>query len=145
MKSSIVAATLGGVLSLAGCVTEGRDFHSDVAWIKANKTSMQDVQLLLRDPYSVGNSGGRPTWTYGYYKYKLIGASHQKELKFYWNPDGTVSTYGFTSNFPDDTGRNRATTPVSGAATAPAAVSPVTSSSGNAPASPRNAPMPVDY
>ena len=145
MKSSMIAAAFGGVLSLAGCVTEGHDFRSDVAWIKANKTSMQDVQLLLRDPYSVGNSGGRPTWTYGYYKYKLIGASHQKELKFYWNPDGTVSTYSFTSSFPDDTGRTRATTPVSGGVTNPAAASPVSSGSGTAPASPNHAPTPEDY
>ena len=90
--------------SLAGCVTEGHDFRSDTSWIKENKTTKQDVQMVLKEPYSVGNSLGRPTWTYGYYRYKLIGPSHQKELKFYWNPDGTVNNFSFTTNFPDDTG-----------------------------------------
>ncbi len=104
-----MAAGLLGCLS--GCVTEGRDFRSDISWIQPNKTSMQDVKLLLRDPYSVGNSSGKPTWTYGYYKYRLVGASHQKELKFYWNPDGTVGNYSFTSSFPDDTTRGHVGTP----------------------------------
>jgi hypothetical protein len=117
MKKQIMAAAVVGTFALVGCVTEGRDFRSDTTWIKPNKTNMQDVQLLLRDPYSVGNSSGRPTWTYGFYKYQLIGTSHQKELKFYWNPDGTVANFSFNSNFPDDTGKNKAAaTPAKGAA-----------------------------
>jgi hypothetical protein len=93
------------VVSLAGCVTEGRDFRSDMTWIKDKQTKQSDVKLMLGEPYSIGNSAGRPTWTYGYYHYKLIGKSLQKELKFYWNPDGSVDTYSFTSSFPEDTGK----------------------------------------
>jgi hypothetical protein len=104
----VVAGLLG---CLSACVTEGRDFRSDISWIQPNKTSMQDVKLLLRDPYSVGNSSGKPTWTYGFYRYRLVGASHQKELKFYWNPDGTVGNYSFSSSFPDDTTRGHVGTP----------------------------------
>ena len=111
MRKPVMAAALATLWLTQGCVTEGRDFRSDISWIKSNKTTKDDVQLLLRDPYSVGNSGGRPTWTYGYYKYQLIGPSHQKELKLYWNPDGTINTFSFTSNFPDDTGKAKPATP----------------------------------
>src|SRR6476660_7094783 len=92
--------------ALAGCVTEGKDFNSETAWIKEKRNSQADVKNILKEPYSVGASAGKPTWTYGYYRYKLIGPSHQKELKFYWSPDGTVDSFSFNSNFPEDTGRS---------------------------------------
>jgi len=99
---SVAALTL--TLSLAGCVTNGRDFRSEVDWIKDKQTKQTDVKLLLGEPYAVGNSAGRPTWTYGYYRYRLFGKSFQKELKLYWLPDGTVERFSFDSSFPDDTG-----------------------------------------
>jgi hypothetical protein len=99
-----LAASLLCSAALAGCVTEGRDFNSDTTWIKEGRTSQTDVRGILKEPYSVGNASGKPTWTYGYYRYKLIGPSHQKELKLYWKGDGTVDSYSFNSSFPEDTG-----------------------------------------
>ncbi len=104
MWRSYRVALVLSMLSVAGCVTDGRDFNSDVTWIKEGKTTKQDVQLMLREPYSVGNSSGRPTWTYGFYRYKLIGKSQLKELKIYWNPTGTIDSFSFSSSFPDDIG-----------------------------------------
>jgi hypothetical protein len=89
--------------SLTACVTEGSDFSSNTSWITAGRTSQADVRNIMKEPYSVGNAYGKPTWTYGYYRYKLIGKSEQKELKFYWKADGTVESYSFSSSFPDDT------------------------------------------
>lgn len=106
MKRGLLSAVLFVGLAVAGCVTNGDDFKSETNWIKENQTKQADVRMLLGEPYSVGNSVGKPTWTYGYYRYKLIGKSHQKELKIYWNPDGTVSHYSFNSSFPDDTGKS---------------------------------------
>lgn len=103
MKQWILA--LGLATAAAGCVTEGKDFKSDVNWIKDGSTKRDDVKMVLGEPHSVGNSGGKTTWTYGFYRYKLIGKSLQKELKFYWNPDGTVSSFSFNSSFPEDTGK----------------------------------------
>ena len=103
MKNWILAGLLG--LS-AGCVTEGKDFKSDVTWIKDGQTKNADVKMVLGAPHSVGNSGGKETWTYGFYRYKLIGKSLQKELKFYWNPDCSVSSFSFNSSFPEDTGKS---------------------------------------
>ena len=105
-KKWVVALWLG--TSAVGCVTEGKDFKSEVTWIKDNQTKRDDVKMVLGEPFAVGNSGGKPTWTYGYYHYKLIGKSLQKELKFYWNPDGSVSSFSFTSSFPEDTGKTGA-------------------------------------
>lgn len=96
--SAIVWAALG----LGGCVTNGDDFPSELNWIKEGVTKKSDVKTLLGEPYSVGSYSGKPSWTYGYYYYKLVGKSNQKELKFYWNPDDTVASYSFTSSFPDD-------------------------------------------
>ncbi len=103
--------TLPLLMVATGCVTDGRDFQSDVSWIREGKTTKQDVQLMLREPYSVGNSSGRPTWTYGYYRYKLIGKSELKELKLYWTPSGTVESFSFSSSFPNDIGAAGAPAP----------------------------------
>lgn len=100
-RALFLAAGLA-VISITGCVTNGDDFPSDLTWIKEGITKKSDVKSLLGEPYSVGNSAGKPSWTYGYYYYKLIGKSNQKELKFFWNPDDTVSTFSFTSSFTED-------------------------------------------
>ncbi len=89
-------------LFLNACATQGQYFPSDLKWIKTNTTKESDVRMLLGDPQSVGNSSGIPTWTYGYYRYKLFGKSQVKELKFYWNTDRTVQSFNFNSSFAED-------------------------------------------
>lgn len=96
-----VAATLL-VMWVGGCATRGEQFPSDMSWIKVNETKKSDVKTLLGEPYSVGYASGKPTWVYGFYHYKLFGDSHTKELKFYWNRNGTVANFSFTSSFPED-------------------------------------------
>jgi hypothetical protein len=94
--------TLLAVWSLqTGCVTRGRDFSSDLSWIKKNQTSQTDVTRVLGEPTAIGNTGGIPTWTYGFYDYRLFGNSDTKELKFYWNGD-KVQDFSFNSSFPQD-------------------------------------------
>jgi hypothetical protein len=93
------------VVGLTACITVGKDFKSDLSWIKEGQTKKADVSLVLGEPRSVGHASGSPTWTYGYYNYKLWGDSFTKELKFYWKKDGTVDQFAFTSSFPDDISR----------------------------------------
>lgn len=83
------------------CVTRGRDFSSDLSWIKKGQTTQSDVSRLLGEPTAVGNTGGVPTWTFGFYDYRLFGDSDTKELKFYWNAD-KVQDFSFNSSFPQD-------------------------------------------
>lgn len=87
---------------LTSCVTRGDVFSSDYSWIKKGKTTQQDVQRLLGEPFLVGHNSGHPTWTYGHYKYRLIGESHTKELTFYWDDQGRVDNFVFKSSFPED-------------------------------------------
>lgn len=95
-------AVVFGVSILASCVTNGREFPTRFDWIKKGKTRQEDVKLVLGDPQFVGSSDGSPSWTYGYYRYKLLSPSYTKELKIYWSPDRTVNTWSFNSSFPDD-------------------------------------------
>lgn len=91
------------LLMLSSCVTNGHEFPSRFDWIQKGKTRQQDAKLVLGDPQFVGSSDGSPSWTYGYYKYKLFGPSYTKELKLYWNPDKTLNSWSFSSSFPEDT------------------------------------------
>ncbi len=103
MKKWLLASTiLAGSAALTGCVTRGEDFSSDLSWIKPNVTTQKDIQALLGTPYKVGSASGTPTWTYGFYRFSLVGESHTKELKFYWNPEKKVVDYSFSSSFPAD-------------------------------------------
>ena len=85
-----------------GCVTQGRGFPSDLSWIKKDKTKQHDVSLLLGVPQATGSSSGVPTWTYTYYQMRFVIENYSKELRLYWNPDGTVKHYSFSTSFPED-------------------------------------------
>ena len=87
---------------IASCATERREFSSDTLWLKKGVTQQADVRMVLGEPNRVGDTDGTATWSYGYYKYKLIGTSLTKELKVYWNADKTLHSYSFSSSFPED-------------------------------------------
>lgn len=114
-KKRLISTLLTLVVAMvfSACVTNGDYFKSETAWIRENETKQADVKMILGAPYSVGNSQGKPTWTYGFYRYKLFSKSYQKELRFFWNPDGTVSSYSFNSSFPEDIGVSAGTKAVS--------------------------------
>ena len=84
------------------CLTTGKDFPSDLSWLKKEKTSKEDVKLILGEPFAVGNSGGDKTWTYAFYKYKVFGPTIHKDLKIYWNGSGILKHFSFNSSFPED-------------------------------------------
>ena len=92
-------------LVVASCVTKGRNFPTDLSWVKKEETSQHDVLMVLGTPFMVGSSGGVQTWSYGLYHYRIVGRSYIKELKFFWNSDKTVQEYSFQSSFPDDLSR----------------------------------------
>lgn len=103
MKRFFLAAFfVFSAFTLNSCVTRGKDFSSDTAWIVKDQTSKQMFENKLGEPFSVGKSNTGATWTYGYYKHSLFGKSQTKELKVYWNDNSTVSSYSFTSSFPAD-------------------------------------------
>jgi hypothetical protein len=96
------ACLLVVLMSCSGCYSTGRDFPSDLSWVKVKATRQRDVELLLGKPYAVGNAGGIVTWSYAYYFLQLFKAAQHKELKLYWNDDRTVRQFSFTSSFEED-------------------------------------------
>ena len=101
MKSRLMLSVLVFGSLQTACITRGRDFSSDLGWVKKGQTTQVDVTRLLGEPTAIGNTGGVPTWTFGYYDYRLFGDSDTKELKFYWNGD-KVQDFSFNSSFPTD-------------------------------------------
>lgn len=97
LQTILLVFTLG---ALSGCVTRGEDFATDLSWIAKKTTTKAEVYQMLGKPMFVGDSSGRPTWTYGFYNYRLIGASKIKELKFYWTEDDRVMHYSYKSTLP---------------------------------------------
>lgn len=84
------------------CITRGRNFATDFDWIRKKQTTQKKTQQLLGEPFKVGNSSGRATWTYGYYKFSLFGKNYTKELKLYWTPENKIEDFSFSSSFPED-------------------------------------------
>ena len=100
MFRSVVMVAMA--VMMVSCVTRGSNFSSRTDWIKTNSTTRNDVAQQLGEPFLVGKSSGDQTWTYGYYLHRLFGGSRTKELKLYWNNDGTIKSYSFNSSFPED-------------------------------------------
>lgn len=90
------------VVFLSGCMSFGRSFPSQTAWIEKNETTQKDVLELLGEPYSVGSADGTLVWTYLYSRYSMGDPLQQKELKIYWTSGNRVKHYQFTSSFASD-------------------------------------------
>lgn len=96
---------LAGFVLMAGygCLSVGKNFRSDdLSWIIKDQTTRDDVYDELGEPFRTGSDSGTLTWTYGYYKYRLIGSTCTKDLVIYFNRDGTVDSYVFNTSFPEE-------------------------------------------
>lgn len=91
------------VFLMAGCATVGHNFPSSAAEnIQLNKTTANDLLSMLGEPWRTGMENGKKTWTYGYYKYRLIGQTDTKDLVITFNDDGTVAAYTFNTTEKQD-------------------------------------------
>lgn len=103
MRVTRMVVIAGMLMSLYGCLSVGRPFESDdLSWIHKNKTTKDDVYYELGEPFRVGSDSGKLTWTYGYYKYSAFGSTRTKDLVIYFNKDGTVESYVFSTSFPEE-------------------------------------------
>jgi outer membrane protein assembly factor BamE (lipoprotein component of BamABCDE complex) len=95
---------LCAVAALAvGCMTVGDDFAvGKVTSIKIGSTTKNDVRSMLGEPWRTGLEDGQPTWTYGYYKYNVLGASQTRDLVVRFDDKGVVRSYTFNSTYPED-------------------------------------------
>jgi len=80
----------------------GREFPSpDATQIKVNVTDKSALQALFGEPYQVGIDSGDQTWRW-FYAQRNASSTITKDLTVRFNTNGTVKSYSFTSNFPED-------------------------------------------
>ncbi len=104
MRWSVVVPCLLALSVLSGCISIkfGREFPSpDPKMIVAGKTDKTSLQRMFGEPYQVGLDSGDQTWRW-FYGQRDSGAEISKDLSIRFNPDGTVKSYSFSSNFPED-------------------------------------------
>ncbi len=100
-KVQLIITLFFAVFFTYACATVGKDFSSEsLSWIILEKTTKNEVRSRLGEPFRVGVDDEKPTWTYGYYKYRAIGSTRTKDLVFYFNDNFTVYSYTFSTSFP---------------------------------------------
>jgi len=107
MRWSPAVLPLVALALVSGCVSIkfGREFPSpDRQLIVIGKSDKATLERLFGDPYQVGVDNGDQTWRW-FYGQRDTGAELSKDLSVRFNADGTVKSYAFTSNFPDDMAR----------------------------------------
>lgn len=106
MRRLVAAAALALVLD--GCALSfGRNFPSPAPdTIRVGVTTKEDLRRVFGEPYRVGLDSGDPTWSW-FYAEQSAGGEATKDFTVRFNRDGTVKSYAFTSNFPEDMQRLR--------------------------------------
>ena len=97
-------AALVVALAISACagLQVGREFPSpEAAQIKADVTDKARLLTLFGEPYQVGIDNGDQTWRW-FYAQRSASATVSKDLAVRFNANGTVKSYSFTSNFPED-------------------------------------------
>lgn len=98
-----VLALVCGLL-LTGCVSAGKDFNVHmVRQIQLQQTTRAQIEQMFGSPWRTGIEDGKQTWSYGYYKHSLSDTM-SRDLVVRFNPNGTVASYSFNSNYPEDQG-----------------------------------------
>jgi len=87
---------------LVACAHVGTNFDAtSLSWLHEGITKAE-IQQKLGFPLRVGSDQGMPTWTYGYYEYRLFGDSNNKDLVLRFAPDGTLKTWTLATTFPEE-------------------------------------------
>lgn len=100
----IVPLVAGFLLAifLAGCASVGHKFPADrVPELEMGKTTREEVRTIFGDPWRTGIEDGLPTWTYGKYKYRLIGDDSTTDLVIRFDANGVVRSYTFNTTEND--------------------------------------------
>jgi hypothetical protein len=98
IRSLVLGACL---LALSACLTVGREFPTDdVGRIQLGQTTRDEVHRMFGEPWRTGLEDGRRTWTYGHYRYKLIGTTETRDLVIRFDAKGVVVSYTFNAAPP---------------------------------------------
>ncbi len=87
----------------AACAHVGSNFDATgLSWLKEGETTKAQAMEKLGPPWRVGSDQGDPTWTYGYYEYRVFGDSNSKDLVLHFFPDGKLKSYTMNTSFPEE-------------------------------------------
>jgi len=104
MRWSAMVPCLVALAALAGCLSIkfGHEFPSpDAGMIVRGQTDRAALERMFGEPYQVGLDGGDRTWRW-FYGQRDSDTEVSKDLSVRFNADGTVKSYSFSSNFPED-------------------------------------------
>jgi outer membrane protein assembly factor BamE (lipoprotein component of BamABCDE complex) len=89
---------LAPLIMLLGCASVGKEFpDAQIGDIQIGKTTKTDIQNLFGSPWRVGVENGEESWTYGRYRYKLIGKASTKDLVIRFDKKNVVTSYVFNT------------------------------------------------
>jgi hypothetical protein len=99
---------LSASLLVGGCFSVGRPFPVEsVGAIQRNQTKQEDIRRVFGDPWRTGIEDGQATWTYAHYRRSVFGQTKTRDLIVRFNAAGVVSSYSFSSTYPEDSERSR--------------------------------------
>lgn len=103
-RRPFVAAWIAAAgLTASGCMTLGRPFETKlVPTITAGKTTRADIEREFGSPYRTGIDTGEEMWTYLRYNLSIFGDQRTTDLIIHFNADGTVKSYAYNTNVPED-------------------------------------------
>jgi hypothetical protein len=102
INRAMLTALLLITVFLIGCATVGYDFpDAQVSDITIGKTTQDQIRAIFGSPWRIGIEDGQRTWTYGKYRYKLIGQSSTKDLVVRFNDKNIVVSYTFNTTEHD--------------------------------------------
>lgn len=97
------AAACAPGLALLGCLTVGQAFPvAPVSRIEIGATTKQEVLATFGAPWRTGLEDGQETWTWGHYRYALLGTTRTRDLVVRFDARDVVVSYSFNSSFPED-------------------------------------------
>ena len=104
MRWSVAGASLVAATLVAGCLSIrlGREFPSPTPeLIQVGKSDKAALERAFGPPYQVGLDSGDQTWRW-FYGERDSDTEISKDFAVRFSADGTVKSYSFSSNFPDD-------------------------------------------
>ena len=109
MRWAPAITPLLAVVLASGCLSLkfGREFPSpDRQLIVVGRTDKAALERIFGEPYQVGLDSGDQTWRW-FFGQREASVELSKDLSVRFNADGSVKSYAFSSNFPDDMVRLR--------------------------------------
>jgi hypothetical protein len=89
---------LAALMLLCSCASVGRKFPvSPVSEIVIGETTDSEIREMFGEPWRVGVEDGRRTWTYGDYRYRLIGEPSTTDLVVRFDEKKVVVSYSFST------------------------------------------------